>query len=264
MKSLTYSFKQLLSGGLFCCLILLAAYLFRLLFPAMHGDTFSSSICFLMWLILFVGALLWAFHAKGGRASFSRILDWQFITAFILVIANQTYIIMSKEFHTELAPLWADYAFPVLVVVGIMVTGTIKISIALCRRMAVERRRATLLTQKMQQILNSPPAEQKGVSFLRMLIENKSIAQFSAGDYLLLVEGCQIIDPVFFVWLKNKGCQLPSRDIVLCVLIRMHKTKEEILTIFCISDGSYRTMRSRARKRLEIEDTDMETFLHML
>lgn len=264
MKSLTYSFKQLLSGGLFCCLILLAAYLFWLLFPEMHSDAFSSSICFLMWLIFFVGALLWAFHVKGGRASFSKILDWQFITAFILVIANQTYIIMSKEFHTEVAPLWADYAFPVLIVVGIMVAGTIKVSIALCRKLAVERRRAALLTQKMQQILNSPPAEQKAISLLRMLIENTSIAQFSAGDYLLLVKGCQIIDPVFFAWLKKRGCPLPSRDIVLCVLIRMHKTKEEILTIFCISDGSYRTMRSRARKRLDIEDTDIETFLQEL
>ena len=29
MKFSTYSFKQLLSGGLLCCLILLAAYIFQ-------------------------------------------------------------------------------------------------------------------------------------------------------------------------------------------------------------------------------------------
>ena len=37
--------------------------------------------------------------------------------------------------------------------------------------------------------MDDPPTEQKGVSFLRMLIENRSIAQLSVKDYLLLVEG---------------------------------------------------------------------------
>lgn len=48
---------------------------------------------------------------------------------------------------------------------------------------------------------------------------------------------------------------------MLCVLIRMYKTKEEILSVLCVSDGSYRTMRSRARKRLGIVDKELEAFL---
>ena len=40
-----------------------------------------------------------------------------------------------------------------------------------------------------------------------------------------------------------------------------YKTKEEILSVLCVSDGSYRTMRSRARKRLGIIDKELEAFL---
>jgi len=41
----------------------------------------------------------------------------------------------------------------------------------------------------------------------------------------------------------------------------MCKTKGEILSIFCISDGTYRTMKSRVRKRLGIGEEDLEVFL---
>lgn len=261
MKQSTYSFKQLLSGGLLCCAILLTAYIFQAFFPEMYVDAFSSSIHLMMWLTLFVGALLWTFRVKEERVGISEIIDWQFIAAFILITADQIYLIMPKEICLEIAPALSTYTIPVLVVVGIMMGSTIKLSITLYQKLADQRRQTILQTQKIQQLLDSPPAEQKGIFLLRMLIENQSIAQFSAKDYLLLVEGCQIVDPDFFTWLKKQGCQLPPRDIVLCVLVRMYKTKEEILSIFCISDGTYRTMRSRARKRLGISDKELEVFL---
>ncbi|SHF88291.1 hypothetical protein SAMN05444349_14223 [Bacteroides faecichinchillae] len=44
----------------------------------------------------------------------------------------------------------------------------------------------------------------------------------------------------------------------------MRKSKEEILSILCITDGSYRVMKSRARKRFNIEDDDWEAFLQKL
>lgn len=261
MKLSAYSFKQLLSGGLLCCLILLAAYLFQAFFPEMYVDAFSSSIHLLMWLTLFVGALLWTFRAKGERIGISEIIDWQFIAAFILITADQIYIIMPKEIHLDVAPALSGYTIPVLVVVGIMVAGTIKVSVALYQKLADERRQNNLQAQRIQQLMDDPPVEQKGVSFLRMLIENRSIAQLSVKDYLLLVEECHLIDPDLFAWLRKQGCQLTPRDIVLCVLIRMCKTKEEILSIFCISDGTYRTMKSRTRKRLGIGEVDLEDFL---
>ena len=261
MKLSTYSFKQLLSGGLLCCVILLAAYIFQAFFPGMYVDAFSSSMHLLMWLTLFVGALLWTFHEKGETFGISEVIDWQFIAAFILITADEIYMIMPREIHMEIAPVLSEYTIPVLAVIGIMVAATIKVSITLYHKLADERRQAILQAQKIQQLLDSPPPEQKGISFLRKLVENQSIAQFSAKDYLLLVEGCQIVDPEFFNWLKKQDFQLPPRDIVLCVLIRMYKKKEEILSIFCITDGTYRTMRSRARKRLGLDDKELDIFL---
>lgn len=103
--------------------------------------------------------------------------------------------------------------------------------------------------------------EQKDVFLLRMIIENRSIVQLSVKDYLLLVEECHLIDPYLFAWLGRQGFQLTPRDIVLCVIIRMYKTKEEILSILGISDGTYRTMKFRVRKRLGIGEEDLEVFL---
>lgn len=86
----------------------------------------------------------------------------------------------------------------------------------------------------------------------------------TASEYLTLIEGCRAIDPDFFVWLKNKQIEMKPRYIVYCVLIRMSKTKEDMMSIFDINDGNYRTLRSRVRRRLSIEDEDMETFLKEL
>lgn len=263
MKLSTYSFKQLLSGGLLCCLILLVAYIFQAYFPGMYVDAFSSSMHLLMWLSLFVGALLWTFREKESFIGLSKIIDWQFIAAFILLTADQLYMIMPREIHMEVAPMLSTYTIPVLVVVGGLMACTIKFSIKMYQKLADERRLNALQTQKIQQMLDAPPEEQKDLTLVRYLIENRSIAQFSAKDNLLLVEGCQMIDPVFFVWLKKQDCQLSPRDIILCVLIRMNKTKEEIQTILCITDGSYRTMKSRARKRLGIDVKELEAFLQI-
>lgn len=261
MKLSTYSFKQLLSGGSLCCLILLGAYIFQAFFPEMYIDAFSSSMHLLMWLILFVGALLWTFRAKGERFRISEVIGWQFITAFILITADEIYMIMPRENHIEIVPALSEHTIPVLAVVGIMIASTIKVTTALYQRLMDERRQTFLQTQKKQQLLDSFPTKQNSITLVRKLMENQPIAQFSAKDYLLLIEECQIIDPDFFAWLKKLGCHLPPRDIVLCVLIRMYKTKEEIVAIFCITDGTYRTMRSRARKRLGLADEELDVFL---
>lgn len=261
MKQSIYSFKQLLSGGLLCCAILLAAYIFQAFFSEMYVDAFSSSIHLSMWLTLFVGALLWTFREREAHGIPSEITDWQCIAAFLLITADQIYVVMPKEIHQEVAPTLSTYTIPTLVVVGILIAGIIKYSILLYQKLQNERQQSIIQSQKLQQLLASPLSTQRGISLVRKLIENKSIAQLSAQDYLSLVEGCRTIDPDFFCWLKSQNLQLPPRDIVLCVLIRMYKTKEEILSVLCVSDVSYRTMRSRARKRLGIIDKELEAFL---
>ena len=121
-----------------------------------------------------------------------------------------------------------------------------------------------LQEKRLQELLSSPPPVLEGVIFVRRLLENQSIYQLTASENLTLIEGCRAIDPDFFVWLKDKQIKIPPRHIVYCVLIRMRKTKKEILSIFDISDGACRAMRSRVRASLGIEDEDMETFLQEL
>ena len=59
MKQVVYSFKQLFSGGLLCCGVIVIAYLSEIFFPELYVDAFSSSIYLTLWMVLFVGALLW-------------------------------------------------------------------------------------------------------------------------------------------------------------------------------------------------------------
>ena len=150
---------------------------------------------------------------------------------------------MPKEVHVELAPVLSAYTLPVLVIVGLAIAGIVKLSISFYRSLEIERQKTILQEKRLQELLSSPP---------------------TASENLTLIEGCRAIDPDFFVWLKDKQIKIPPRHIVYCVLIRMRKTKKEILSIFDISDGACRAMRSRVRASLSIEDEDMETFLQEL
>lgn len=255
--------RRRLSGGLLCCCVLVVAYLFQALFPGMYVDAFSSSFILSMWLVIFVGALLWTLREGKDKIPF-EVADWQCIAAFLLLVSDQIYVIMPKEIHQAIAPALSTYTIPTLVVGGLILTGLIKLSSSLFYLLQSERRKAILQTQRLQEILAIPPLQQKNIALLRKLIENKSIYQFTATEYLSLVEECRLIDPDLFIWLRNQNIQLPARDIVLCVLIRMCKTKEEILSILAINDGTYRTMKSRIRKRLSLGDNDLETFMQNL
>ncbi|WP_247646056.1 hypothetical protein [Bacteroides faecichinchillae] len=173
---------------------------------------------------------------------------------------------MPKEVHEVVGPMLSTYTLPILIIGSLIVTGLIKFSTSLYKRLENERKQNALQTQRIQQLLDTPPTQHKSCRLIRKLIINESIAQLSASENLQLVEECQIIDLAFFNWLRKQ--QLPQtpppRDIILCVLIRMLKTKEEILTIFSITNENYRVLKSRARKRLGIEDDDWETFIKKL
>ena len=139
--------KSRLAGGLLCCLVLLAAYLFQMFFPGMYVDAFSSSFYLFAWLILFVGALLWTLREKGTSGLPSEITDWQCIAAFLLIVANQIYVVMPKEVHVELAPVISAYTLPVLVIVSLAIAGIVKLSISFYRSLEIERQK-TILQEK--------------------------------------------------------------------------------------------------------------------
>ncbi len=256
--------KSRLAGGLLCCLVLLAGYLFQMLFPGMYVDAFSSSFYLFMWLILFVGALLWTLREKGTHGLPSEITDWQCIAAFLLIVGDQIYAVMPKEVRVELAPALSAYTLPVLIIVGLAIAGIVKLSISFYRLLEIERQKTVLQEKRLQELLSSPPSVLEGVVYMRRLLENKSIYQLTASEYLTLIEGCRAIDPDFFVWLKERKIKMAPRYIVYCVLIRMGKTKEDMMSVFDINNVNYRVLRSRVRGRLGIEDEDMDTFLREL
>ena len=266
MKQTIYPFKQLLSGGLLCVMVVIAAYLFETYFPGMYVDAFSSSIYLSFWMVLLVGALLWTFREPKIQGLASEITDWQLIAAFLLFVADRIYVNMPKEIHQDIAPVLSTYTLPALIIGSLVVVGLIKFANSLYRRLEDERKQNVLQIQRIQELLASPPSEQKSCELIRKLIMNDSISQLSASENLKLVEECQIIDLTFFNWLRKQHLQQtpPPRDIILCILIRMLKTKEEILTILGITNDTYRVMKSRARKRLGIKDDDWETFLKEL
>lgn len=253
--------KRRLAGGLFCCLLLVIAYLFQVFFSEIYVDEFTSSIYLSLWMILFVWALLWTFREDGVHRLPAEVTDWQCVAAFLLIVSDQIYNILPKEIHLEIAPVISAYTLPLLAIVCLMIAGLIKFSISVYRLLENERKQSALEIQRLQELLAYFPAQQKEVLLVRKLLENESIAQFTTKEYLLLVEECRTIDPALFIWLRDKKPKITSRDIVLFVLIRMRKTKEEILSILCISENTYRTMKSRARDRLGIEKKNIEAFL---
>lgn len=232
MKQVVYSFKQLFSGGLLCCGVIVIAYLSEIIFPELYVDAFSSSIYLTLWMVLFVGALLWTIREPGAQGLGAEITDWQFIAAFLLFMANRAFELMPKEIHRIMDPVLSTYTLPALIIGGIVVAGIIKFTSTLYKRLEEERRQAILQTQRIRELVDSPPPPQKGLLLFRKLIENKSIAQFTPSEISLLLEGCHAIDPVFFSWLKKQNIQPlpPARDIILCILIRMRKSKR-----YCLS-----------------------------
>lgn len=253
--------KERLASGLLCCLILVAAYLFEVYFSHLYVGALSSSFYLSMWLTLFVGALLWTFRERNAQLLPSEVTDWQCIAAFLLITSQQIYTILPKELHQEMAPMLSTYTLPALIVGGIVVASLIKLLSSLYHLLDSERQQSALQTQRIQELLASPPSVQGDILLVRRLIENKSICRLSTEDDLLLLEGCRMIDPGFFGWLSKRKLQPTPREIVWCVLVRMRKTKEEMMLILSVSEGAYRTTKSRVRKHLCPENVDLETFL---
>ena len=153
MKRTIYPFKQLLSGGLLCVIVVIAAYLFEVLFPGMYVDAFSSSVYLSFWMVLLVGAMIWTFREPGIHGIASEITDWQLIAAFLLFVADRIYVMMPKEVHEVVGPMLSTYTLPILIIGSLIVTGLIKFSTSLYKRLEDERKQNILQTQRIQQLL---------------------------------------------------------------------------------------------------------------
>lgn len=115
----------------------------------------------------------------------------------LLIVANQIYFVMPKEVHVELAPALSAYTLPVLIIVGLAIAGIVKLAVSFYRLLELERQKTILQEKRLQEMLSSPPSALEGVVYMRRLLENKSIYQLTASEYLTLIEGCRAIDPDF-------------------------------------------------------------------
>lgn len=98
---------------------------------------------------------------------------------------------MPKEVHVELAPALSAYTLPVLIIVGLAIAGIVKLAVSFYRLLELERQKTILQEKRLQEMLSSPPSALEGVVYMRRLLENKSIYQLTASEYLTLIEGCQ-------------------------------------------------------------------------
>lgn len=251
-----------LADGLLCCFVLALGYVLPAFFPAFFVDEFSSSIYLLLWMNLFVWSLLWTFREKGTRQLPSELTDWQIVAAFLLIVSDQVYILMPKEVHDAIAPVLSAYSIPAFACVGLIIAGITKLYISRWRILKKEQELLTLEIKQLQQLIASPPSSSsKGLPFLRKFILNESIALLSKKEIYLLLEGCSMVDPELFAWLKRKKYALPPNYLMLCVLLRMGKTKKEIMAIMGLSDEAYRGLKYRVTKRFELGKTDCEVFV---
>lgn len=262
MIKITGFLETRLVDGLLCCLVLALGYFLPTLFPGFFVDGFSSSICLLLWMNVFVWSLLWTLREKEVRELPTELTDWQLIAAFLLIVSDQIYNLMPKDIHDAMAPALSTYSIPAFACAGLIIVGMTKLYISRRRVLVKEQELLAMEIKGLQKLIDSPPSSpSKGLLFIRRFILNQSVAQLSTQEKLLLLEACSMVDPILFTWLKKKEYGLTPNNVMVCVLLRMGKTKEEIMTILGLSDSAYRSLKTRLRKRLGMGDTDWRIFL---
>lgn len=58
-----------------------------------------------LWMIIFIGAVLWTVSEKDTYLLLSEVTGWQPIVDFLFVLASQIYNIIPKEIHARIAPV---------------------------------------------------------------------------------------------------------------------------------------------------------------
>lgn len=258
------SIKSILAEGVLCCLVLLAAYLFQVYGAGRHAGVFPSFLFSFMWLLLFL--VLWSIREKRASGLSSEVNDWSWVSSFLLIVGDQVFILTPKDYRLDLTPVLPSHTYTLLalIVVGLTLGVIIKLFSSLSRLLETERARRIFREKRLAELLSSRASVRARAMLVRRLFENQSLGGLSDDEWVMLLTGCRSVDPVLFAWLQERQINLPPRHIVYCMLVRMRKNKKEILSVLDFSDSAYRTLKSRLRARLGIQDRDLETFLQEL
>ena len=80
--------------------------------------------------------------------------------------------------------------------------------------------------------------------YAEVLKDNK-IGRWSKDDYRNFIDYYQSVDFLFVRSLETDYVSLTDRQKVFLILVHIGKTKEQIMHIMTLEDGSYRSMKSR-------------------
>lgn len=92
-----------------------------------------------------------------------------------------------------------------------------------------------------------------GIQHYVSIIQDRNISQLSTQEVHNLINCYKQIDRRFFRWIEKRQIQLTPREIILCILIRMGKDKQDIINLLHCSDGSYRTIKNRIKNKINIK-----------
>lgn len=102
-----------------------------------------------------------------------------------------------------------------------------------------------------------------GMQFYILSLQGGDMSQLNVKELRCLIDCYKQLDPTFFYWVEQEGVDLSPRETVQCILFRIGKNKKEIMDMLRCSDGSYRTLKNRIKKGLQIDVAcnDVEGFV---
>lgn len=99
-----------------------------------------------------------------------------------------------------------------------------------------------------------------GVHFYFAALNNKNLSQLNSYELYCFIEFYKEIDNTFTKWIEKNCIQLTNREMIICILIRMGKEKQEIINILQCSDGAYRTIKNRIKCKLHLLSSKNELY----
>lgn len=278
----TGSLRRTLSGGALCCIVLIVMYaeMGCNIFNVPHFGGFSNSFSVLQWAGIFALSLWYTWNESRSRRLPAVVPEWAAVGAFLLMTASMFYSLLPKTMHEEIDPMLHTYSLPAAIVLGGLLFILTHYLTKVYRNLKEEQELRKLERQKLTEMLlmysekgkekeeaatakdekkTQCPVKKKSPNaptekyYYRMLLENKSIFNLTNVERLVLIDECrQHIDPDFFRWINKKQLEekATAHDIILCILIRMHKSGQEIQNILGETNGAYRTAKTRLKNKL--------------
>lgn len=250
-----HSLRRIVTGTLFCTLILLLIFLEETFFPSVLEDIFSSSMSAVFWSLLCCAALCWTFGNPDTDSVYEeKLVPMYWIMSILLVLVYDFWPHRAIEMEAEATiPLWNTLALPLIFFLAVVAFMWIRTRAGSDRLRSVKE----LLSGEYQRWRAEPSFElsKKVVKLSDRITRNQSIGTLSADDMNLLLKHCYCMDEPFCAYLEANGIEkdLKDREILFCFLLRRGKSPEEIMKILSITKDTYRQTKSRIGKRLGVK-----------